>query len=148
MDLSFQRRIAASIMKCGENRVRFDPERLDEIEEAITRAEVKRLIEDGAIYAEQPKGQTRSRVKEKRGIGRRKGAKYSVLSRKERWMMKVRAQRKYLRRLRDSGILDPSSYRYAYLQVKAGRFKSVSDLKRFLKENNFLPESGVSRRES
>jgi large subunit ribosomal protein L19e len=41
MTLEFQKRLAADLMKCGTSRVRFDPERLDEIESAITRAEIK-----------------------------------------------------------------------------------------------------------
>ena len=36
-DVASQRRIAASILKCGVNRVWFDPERLTDIENAISR---------------------------------------------------------------------------------------------------------------
>ena len=35
-DVASQRRIAASILKCGVNRVWFDPERLSDIENAIS----------------------------------------------------------------------------------------------------------------
>ncbi|MCS7142604.1 MAG: 50S ribosomal protein L19e [Aigarchaeota archaeon] len=145
MSLRFQRRLASSILKCGENRVRFDTERLEDIEDAITRDDIRRLIIEGAIYAVHERGQTRSRVKEKRGMGRRKGGRYSKLTRKERWIQRVRAQRRLLRHLRDSGSLDPSEYRSLYLQVKAGRFKSLADLKLLLREKGVLSKGSMSR---
>lgn len=138
MSLRMQRRIAADLMKCGENRVRFDPERLEEVEDAITRAGIRRLIKDGVIYAAPEKGQTRLRVKEKRGPARRRGGKHSVISRKRRWIMRVRAQRRALASLRDGGRLARDAYRKAYLQVKAGRFKSVADLMRYLEEGGLI----------
>ena len=36
-DLRNQRRMAAEILKCGENRVWMNPDRLDEVEDCITR---------------------------------------------------------------------------------------------------------------
>ncbi|MEM4407741.1 MAG: 50S ribosomal protein L19e, partial [Candidatus Caldarchaeum sp.] len=69
MTLEFQKRIAAELMKCGVSRVRFDPERLDEIESAITRAEIKQLVRDGAIQKLPSKGVSRARVREKHRRG-------------------------------------------------------------------------------
>ena len=40
-DVASQKRIAASIMKCGVNRVWFDPARLSDIENAISREDLK-----------------------------------------------------------------------------------------------------------
>ncbi len=36
-DLKNQKRLAADILKCGENRVWIDPERGDEVKSSITR---------------------------------------------------------------------------------------------------------------
>ncbi len=138
MSMKIQKRLAADILKCGENRIRFNQERLDEIRDAITRGEIKALIKDGAIYAEPVRGQQRIRVKERRGPGRRKGAKFSVITRKRRWIMRVRSQRRYLAMLRDSGRLKEEAYRKVYLQIKAGRFKSIADLKSYLVENRLV----------
>ncbi|MCS6788355.1 MAG: 50S ribosomal protein L19e [Aigarchaeota archaeon] len=131
MQLRLQRRLAADLLGVGKNRVKFDPERLEDVEDAITREDVRALIEEGAIYAAPVTGHTRLRAKEKRV---RKGGKYSTLTRKERWAMRVRAQRRYLKRLRDAGIIDRSTYRKLYLQAKAGRFKSVADIRNLLIE--------------
>lgn len=142
--LELQKRLAAELMKCGKTRVRFDPERLDEISEAITREDIKRLIEDGAIYKVHVKGVSRVRARAReekertRGHGSRKGGRYSRVSRKERWMMKVRAQRKKLKQLREKKLIDASTYRRIYRMVKAGAFKSVSDLMIYLEANKLV----------
>jgi len=136
--LGIQKRLAADILKCGLSRVRFDIGRLEDIEDAITREDVRQLVEEGAIYAAPAHGNARRREVRKRGPGRRKGSRYSVLSRKERWVMKVRAQRRYLRSLRRAGLLAEGAYRGVYLQVKAGRFKSVAELKSYLKSTGLL----------
>jgi len=142
--LEFQKRVAADLLGCGVNRVRFDQERLDEISEAITREEIRFLIKDGAIYKAPEKGTSRARVrarkrkKRKRGPGSREGAKYSRISRKELWMMRVRAQRKKLRELRDRKLLTKSDYRRVYKMVKAGAFKSTAAMLEYLKENNLI----------
>ncbi|MEM0381946.1 MAG: 50S ribosomal protein L19e [Nitrososphaerota archaeon] len=138
MSLSIQRRMAAELLKCGESRVRFDPERLEDVEDAITRSDIRQLISEGAIYAAPKRGNTRRAEREKRGPGRRKGGKHSIISRKERWLMRVRSQRRYLRRLKAAKMLKDDAYRHVYLQIKAGRFKSVAELKTYLKENGLL----------
>ena len=51
MNLTTQKRLAASILKVGLNRVWIDPERLEEVSMAITREGVKQLIYDGAFKA-------------------------------------------------------------------------------------------------
>ena len=46
MNLTTQKRLAASILKVGLNRVWIDPERLEEVSMAITRDGVKQLIQN------------------------------------------------------------------------------------------------------
>ncbi len=133
--------MAADLLGCGVNRVRFDPERLEEIAEAITREEIRFLIRDGAISKAPEKGVSRARArakKKKRGPGSRKGAKYSRVSRKEQWMAKVRAQRRRLQELRDRKLITPSIYRKVYRMVKAGSFKSVAAMMEYLRANKML----------
>ena len=142
MKLEMQKRIAADLMKCGVSRVRFDPERLEDIESAITRREIAQLIHDGAIYKEPKKGVSRARLRmrkrKKRGPGSRKGGKHSVIPRKRKWINTVRPQRRYLRQLREKGLLDQHDYRKLYLMVKAGAFKSTASLKEYIKANKLL----------
>jgi len=62
-DLTLQKRLAAEIMGVGINNVRFDPERIEDIEKSFRREEIKALIEDGAIYAIEPSRNSRGRWK-------------------------------------------------------------------------------------
>ena len=56
MSLRSQRRLAAEILKVGQNRVWIDPERIDEVETAITREEIRKLIHEKAIQPTSKKG--------------------------------------------------------------------------------------------
>ena len=76
-DVVSQKRIVASILKCGVNRVWFDPARISDIENAISREDLRGLVTDGAIKARQKKGVSRGRARSriaKRSYGHCKGA--------------------------------------------------------------------------
>ena len=52
-DLNGQSRLAAEILKIGQNRVWINPERMDDVEGAITREEVRKLIHEKTIVSRQ-----------------------------------------------------------------------------------------------
>ncbi len=144
MSLSSQRRLAASILNVGVNRVWIDPERAEEVEVVITRQEIRKLIHEGAIKALPEKGQSRGRTRvlaakkrtgRRRGQGTRKGGKYSVVSRKTRWINRIRALRRRLRDLRERRVITVSTYRSLYMKSKGGEFRSVADLERYITEH-------------
>jgi len=141
-NLSNQRRLAAQIMKVGQNRVWINPERMDVVEGAITREEVRKMIHDKVITALPEKGISRSRskaIREKKRVGRRKGpgsrtgAGHAKISKKEAWMSKIRSLRKKLRELKASRIITEASYRKVYMMAGSGTFESVAELERYLK---------------
>lgn len=55
MNLTLQRRLASKILKCGEGRVWIDPAKMSQVDEAITREDVRKLIGEGAIKAKRKK---------------------------------------------------------------------------------------------
>lgn len=145
MNLKSQKRLAASIMDVGENRVWIDPERAEDVEVAITRQEIRKLIHEGAIKALLERSLSRGRAREqaakkragrRRGPGTKKGPKFAVVSRKERWMSRIRAQRKRLRRLRERRMITVNTYRSLYRKAKGGEFRSLAELERYITENN------------
>jgi len=104
-DVANQKRIASALLKCGVNRVWFDPSRLSDIENAISREDLRGLITDGAIKARQKKGVSRGRARariaqraygHRKGAGKRKGAKGARNPSKTAWVQKIRAIRKVL----------------------------------------------------
>lgn len=137
MTISTVRRLAADILNVGENKIKISPEGLKEAEGALTRVDVKGLIDKGVITKAKQKGRASKRKKERRGRGRRKG---SLANRKKLWMQKVRAQRKFLSMLIESGALDGSAKRSLYGKVKSSIFKSKKTMLIYLKENGLLPE--------
>lgn len=144
-DLSNQRRLAAQILKIGRNRVWIDPERMDDVEGAITREEVRKLIHEKVIASLPEKGVSRARAKviqRKKRKGRRKGpgshggSGFAKISRKERWMSKIRSLRKRLRDLKARRIIAETTYTQLYRMAGSGRFESVADLERYLKAHD------------
>lgn len=149
MNLKNQRRIAASLLKCGENRVWIDPNRTEDASDAITRGDIRTLISSGAITAKQKKGVSRGRAEfelsqrkkgRQTGHGSRRGKKGARKPTKERWMQAIRPIRKRLKELRDTGKIDTATYRIYYLKAKGGVFKGKSHLDSHLKTEGILKE--------
>ena len=63
MDVSYQRRIAADVLKCGVGRVWIDNNHLDEVKNAITKSHIRALVKMGIIKKKQKKGISRGRAK-------------------------------------------------------------------------------------
>jgi len=141
--------MASELLKCGVNRVWVDPNRSEDVSDAITRADVRVLINSGTIVARQKKGVSRGRAEfekaQKRkgrqtGHGSRRGRKGARKPSKERWMQAIRPIRRKLKELRDTGKIDPSTYRIYYLKAKGGVFKNKSHLVSHLKSEDILKE--------
>jgi large subunit ribosomal protein L19e len=137
-NLSNQKRLAASVLACGVNRVWFDPERATDIEGAISRDDVRTLIKEGVIRAEQKKGVSRGRARERdakrsyghrKGPGKRRGAAGARRPSKTQWIQRIRAIRKNMRALRDEGQIDPHLYRILYRKAAGGQFRSVAHMR-------------------
>jgi large subunit ribosomal protein L19e len=148
-DLRNQRRMAASLLKCGANRVWMDHDRIDEIAKAVTKEDIRVLINGKAIKSRQIRGISSGRKnfnakqKEKgrrRGHGSRKGAKYARLPRKERWIRTIRPLRSYLKTLRDEKQIDKTTYRRYYRKAKGGEFRSTNHLKTHLMTDGIIKE--------
>ena len=140
--LKTQRRLAAQILKAGINRVWIDPEKMDEVETAITREDMRKLIHQGVVRPKPKTGISRARArilhnKKKKGLrsggGSKSGASNARVSKKEVWMTRVRALRRRLKELKTRKTLTESSYRELYKMASSGRFTSVADLERYLK---------------
>ena len=124
MSLKSQRRLAAEIMKIGENRVWIDPERIDYVEAAITREEIKKLIHEKVVRSLPEKGISRARArvfaeKRKKGLRRGPGGKSgparSKITKKQAWMSRIRPVRRRLRELKDSRAITAVSYTHLTL---------------------------------
>jgi large subunit ribosomal protein L19e len=145
LSLKSQRRLAAEIMKVGENRVWIDPERIDYVEAAITREEIKKLIHEKVVRSLPEKGISRARArvfaeKRKKGLRRGPGGKSgparSKITKKQAWMSRIRPVRRRLRELKDSRAITESVYRKMYDMSESGVFESKADLERYIRTHN------------
>ena len=144
-NLSIQRRLAAQIMKIGRNRVWIDPARVDDVDTAITREEVRKLIHEKIIVSRPEAGVSRSRAKviiekkrkgRRNGPGSRTGGRKAKITKKDAWIIRIRSLRKRLRELKASRIITESTYRKIYMIAGSGKYESIADLERYLKTND------------
>ncbi|UCG69985.1 MAG: 50S ribosomal protein L19e [Thermoplasmata archaeon] len=149
MDLKNQRRLASEILGCGENRVWIDPTRMEDVGEAITRSDVRRLIDSKAIKAKQKVGVSRGRARylqgqkrkgKRRGHGSRKGSKKARTPKKRAWINTIRPIRAQLMMYRKEGRIDSATYRKLYRRAKGGMFKSKARLDAHLRSEGLLKE--------
>ena len=150
MQLTVQRRLAGDLLDCSQKRVSFDQSRLNDIKEAITKADIKALIREKAINEVPVKGISRLRAKirhaqrvkgRQRGHGKRKGRKTAREESKRRWINAVRSQRKFLQELKQSKSLDSKTFRSLYLKSKGGFFRSKRHIKLYITEHKLVKKN-------
>jgi len=142
LSLKSQRRLAAQLLKVGANRVWIDPNRVEDVEVAITRAEIRKLIHEGAVRQMPAKGVSRARAQVlhekkkkglKRGPGTRKGSSRAKITKKEAWMLRIRALRKKLKEWKANRVIPEGAYRRLYMVAGSGTFGSIADMERYAK---------------
>ena len=149
MDLKNQKRMAAEILDCGYNRVWIDPNRSEDVADAITRADIRTAIASGTIKALPKKGISKGRTRynraqrkkgRQRGPGSRKGRSGARTPSKKEWIQTIRPIRATLRDLREEGKISRSVYREFYMKAKGGMFKSRAHVISHLKSEGHLQE--------
>ncbi len=149
MDLKLKRKLIARMLKCSPKRIYLDPESLEDIKNAITREDLRILIHKGIIRKKQKKGVSRVRARKlhekkkkghRKGIGSRKGKKTARRNPKRDWINKVRKQRKYLKKLKEKGLLSNENFKLLYKKSKSGFFRSLRHLKLYIEENGLISE--------
>ncbi|MEM4756408.1 MAG: 50S ribosomal protein L19e [Candidatus Woesearchaeota archaeon] len=147
MNLKAKRLLAAKLLRTSPKNIYFDPEKLQDIKEAITRIDIQNLIKNKIIQKKPVVGQSRGRTRKRnlqkakgrrRGVGSRKGTATARKSRKESWMEKIRSQRSYLALLKEKKLSSSKTYRLLYLRCKGGYFRNKRHLKLYLQEHSLL----------
>jgi len=141
LNLKSKRRLAASVLGVGVDRVIFNDEYADLIQDAITRSTIRGLVGFGAIKAAPEKGISRGRYRARsrklrrgRGAGSTEGTATARNPRKDMWVSKVRALRWRLKVAKERKEISPDAYKRLYKQVKGGQVRGVKHLLDLMKE--------------
>lgn len=127
MKLEHKKSLVARTLKVGKGRIVLNKERLAEVKEAITRQDIKDLIENKTVFVKEPKGR---KTLKKRKTRRRAGSiKKKVQTRKKDYMAITRKLRAYLKELRKHETISREDYRQLRKEIRTRAFRSKAHLK-------------------
>ena len=142
VNLKKKRELVARILSVGSNRVKFEPDKLDDIADSITREDIRSLVKNGVIWTSKPKGTSRGKAKAKLGIkkkhgtgaGSKKGRKTARTGKKELYVKKIRAMRYHLKVLKDRNDVNREIYWSLYKKINGGQIRSLTHLRATVKD--------------
>ncbi|NOJ29010.1 MAG: 50S ribosomal protein L19e [Nitrososphaeraceae archaeon] len=143
VNLKKKRELVSRMLGVGANRIHFEPDKLDDIADSITREDIRKLIKNGSIWTSKVKGTSRSRAKEKAsthkkhgtGMGSKQGKKTVRMGKKETYVKKIRAMRYRLKVMKSRNDINREIFWNLYKKVNGGQVRSLAHLRDLVKQS-------------
>jgi large subunit ribosomal protein L19e len=142
VNLKTKRHLVSRILGVGVDRVKFDPENLDDVADAITRDNIRSLITANVIEIRPVKGTSKGRAyfkklqRGKRGTkqGSKKGKKGARVGKKQVYVNKIRAMRHQLGVSKARKEITNDVYWNLYKQVSGNQVRNLAHLRSLIAE--------------
>ena len=132
MKLENKKMLIARTLGVGKSRIILNTTRLNEIKEAITKQDIRDLLNDKAIKIREVKGKL---TKIKRKTRRRAGSiKKKVKTRKRDYIKLTRKLRNHIAVLKKNKKISQENFLKIRKQIRASEFRSIAHMKERLRE--------------
>jgi large subunit ribosomal protein L19e len=143
MKLEKIRKMSARILKCGVNKVWFNPGETEKIKSVMTTEDLRALVKEGVVAKADSNHLSRGRARilrakkkkgRKRSFGSRKGLKSARMEIKKKWINRTRALREELKKIQKENpkAVEKIGYRKLYRMINGNFFKGRAYLKSFV----------------
>jgi len=140
INLKAKKRLVSRVTGYGVHRIVFDTESLEEIEDAITRQDVRGLLTANKITIKPIQGTSRGRAhhkhlqKKKRGatVGSKQGKKGARVGKKAAYVRKVRSLRYLLNVAKDRNDITNTEFWQIYKKVGGNTVRNKAHLRQIL----------------
>merc|ERR1712230_119326 len=155
VSLKLQKRLAASVLKCGKRKIWLDPNEVNEISMANSRLNIRKLAKDGPVIKKPTKVHSRysqrkhlaaKRKGRHTGLGKRTGRKDARMPSAVIWMRRLRVLRRLLKKYRDSKKIDKHLYRTLYMKSKGILVEAIHKEKSKMAHNKQVYDQAEARR--
>ena len=142
INLRTKKRLVSRVTGVGIGRIRFSPDHLDDIADAITRQQVRSLVTANTITIKPIQGTSRGRAqhkkdqRSKRGTkqGSKRGRKGARVGKKQVHMTKVRALRYILKVAKDRQEIANKEFWTLYKKIGGNTVRNKAHLRALMEE--------------
>ncbi len=142
VNLKTKRQLVSRILGVGVGRIKFDPDYLEDVADAITRDNIRSLITANVIEVKPIKGTSKGRAyfkktqhkKRSAKQGSKKGRKGARIGKKQVYVKRVRAMRHQLGVSKTRKEITNESYWKLYKQVSGNQVRNLAHLRTLIEE--------------